>query len=110
MLRSPYTSNCLPIGSARMRLPVAAKIALISAGATGGTPGLADAARRRIRTGRHDVDIGHARRLVDPDHREVVEIVLLYLAVFERDLAILATLMPMITAPSSCAWNRSGLT
>jgi hypothetical protein len=37
--RSRYASNCLPIGSARMRLPVAAKIALISAGANGGTPG-----------------------------------------------------------------------
>ena len=34
-----YASSCLPIGSARMRLPVAAKIALISAGANGGTPG-----------------------------------------------------------------------
>jgi hypothetical protein len=37
--RSRYASNCLPIGRARMRLPVAAKIALISAGAKGGTPG-----------------------------------------------------------------------
>ncbi|MGF6311618.1 hypothetical protein ABIB82_005719 [Bradyrhizobium sp. i1.8.4] len=35
----PQVSSCLPIGSARMRLPVAAKIALISAGANGGTPG-----------------------------------------------------------------------
>jgi len=36
---SPQASNCLPIGSDRMRFPVAAKIALISAGANGGTPG-----------------------------------------------------------------------
>ena len=35
----PHASNCLPIGSARMRFPVAAKIAFISAGANGGTPG-----------------------------------------------------------------------
>jgi len=35
----PHASSCLPIGSARMRLPVAAKIALHSAGANGGTPG-----------------------------------------------------------------------
>ena len=32
------TSFCLPMGSLRMRLPVAAKIALVSAGATGGFP------------------------------------------------------------------------
>ena len=31
-------SFCLPMGSLRMRLPVAAKIALVSAGATGGFP------------------------------------------------------------------------
>ena len=34
-----YVSSCLPIGSARMRFPVAAKMALVSAGANGGTPG-----------------------------------------------------------------------
>src|SRR6202020_3593669 len=38
-LFGPQIANCLPIGSDRMRLPVAAKIALISAGANGGTPG-----------------------------------------------------------------------
>ena len=32
-------SSCLPIGRLRIRLPVAAKIALHSAGANGGTPG-----------------------------------------------------------------------
>ena len=35
----PYVSSCLPIGNARIRLPVAAKMALIKAGANGGTPG-----------------------------------------------------------------------
>src|ERR1700730_10249889 len=34
-----YVSSCLPIGSVRMRFPVAAKMALINAGAKGGTPG-----------------------------------------------------------------------
>lgn len=34
-----YTSLCLRIGNSRMRLPVAAKIALQIAGAIGGTPG-----------------------------------------------------------------------
>src|SRR6201987_2760560 len=37
--RRSYVSSCLPIGSARMRFPVAAKIALAKAGANGGTPG-----------------------------------------------------------------------
>src|ERR1700694_5533667 len=32
-------SSCLPIGSSRMRFPVAAQMALIKAGANGGTPG-----------------------------------------------------------------------
>src|SRR5205823_14628056 len=32
-------SSCLPIGNARMRLPVAAKMAFIKAGANGGRPG-----------------------------------------------------------------------
>src|SRR6266704_6761111 len=36
---SSHASSCLPIGSARMRLPVAVKMALINAGAKGGTPG-----------------------------------------------------------------------
>src|SRR3954454_16212640 len=34
-----YASNCLPSGRLRMRFPVAAKMAFISAGANGGTPG-----------------------------------------------------------------------
>ena len=38
-LISRYVGICAPIGSWRMRLPVAAKIALQSAGANGGTPG-----------------------------------------------------------------------
>src|SRR5690242_13517950 len=49
---------------------------------------LADAARRRIGTWRHDVDVGNERGLVDPDHREIVKIALLYLAVLEGDLAM----------------------
>src|SRR6516164_1847989 len=35
----PQAASWLPIGSRRMRLPVAAKIALHSAGAKGGSPG-----------------------------------------------------------------------
>jgi hypothetical protein len=34
-----HASSCLPIGSARMRLPVAANMASIRAGANGGAPG-----------------------------------------------------------------------
>ena len=35
----PHALSWLPIGNCRMRLPVAAKIALAIAGATGGSPG-----------------------------------------------------------------------
>ncbi|GCC47555.1 hypothetical protein chiPu_0031621, partial [Chiloscyllium punctatum] len=56
--------------------------------------GFADAARRRVGAGRHDEDVGDRRRLVDPDHREVVEIALLYLAVLEADLAVFGEAQP----------------
>src|SRR4029079_14729439 len=49
---------------------------------------LADAAGRRVGAGRYDVDVGYARGLVDPDHREIVEIPLLHLAVLEGDRAM----------------------
>jgi hypothetical protein len=42
-----------------------------------------------IGIGGYDVHVGDERRLVDPDHREVVEIALLHLAVLEGDLAII---------------------
>jgi hypothetical protein len=44
-----YVSSCLPIGSTRMRLPVAVKIVFIKAGANGGTPA------RRVRRRRSAV-------------------------------------------------------
>src|SRR5437879_1926892 len=50
--------------------------------------GLADAAGRRIGAGRYDVDVRDGRGLVDPDHREIVEIALLHLAVLEGDRAM----------------------
>src|SRR5258708_10435804 len=49
---------------------------------------LTDAAGRHVRIGWHDVDVGDERSLIHPDHGEVVEIPLLYLAVLEGDLAI----------------------
>src|SRR5438046_54347 len=52
-------------------------------------PRLADAAGRRVGAGRYDVDVGYGRGLVDPDHREIVEIALLHLAVLEGDRAML---------------------
>ena len=71
-----------------MRLPVAAKMALISAGAIGGTPGLADAAERHVEAMRHDVHVRLARRLVDAHHLVVVEVALLHPAVLERDFVL----------------------
>src|SRR5882672_6322485 len=53
-----------------------------------------DAARWRIGIGGYDVHVGHQRRLVEPDHREVVEIALLHLAVLEGDLAIFGEAQP----------------
>src|SRR5258705_6083667 len=49
---------------------------------------LADAAGRRVRAGRYDVDVRYARGLVDPDYREIVEIALLHLTVLEGDRAM----------------------
>ena len=49
---------------------------------------LSDTARRRVGSGRHDVDVRHARRFVDPDQRKIVEIALLHLAVLEGNRAI----------------------
>ena len=46
------------------------------------------AAWRRIGIGRDDVHIGHQGCLVHPDHREVVVVALLHLAVLEGDLAV----------------------
>src|SRR3954454_1713577 len=42
---------------------------------------LADAAGRRIRAGRYDVDVRYGRGLFDPNHREIVVVALLHLAV-----------------------------
>ena len=74
-------------GSARIRLPVAAKMALHKTGATGGTGGFADAAPEiaarhpwPYRFGR----VGHAQHLI------VVEIRLIGSAVLDGDLAVVA--------------------
>src|SRR6202007_2244747 len=48
----------------------------------------ADTAGRRLRPRRHDVDIGDTRRFVDPNKREIIQILLLDLAILEGDLAI----------------------
>ena len=75
------------IGKLRMRLPVAAKIALASAGAIGGTPGSPDAAERRVVVARDQVHDDLLRRGVHAQHLELVEVVLLRAAVLEGDLA-----------------------
>src|SRR6185369_4703736 len=49
---------------------------------------LANAAGRRVGAGWYDVDVGDSRGFVDPDHREIVEIALLHLAVLEGDRAM----------------------
>ncbi len=69
-------SLCAAIGSDRSRLPVAAKMALQIAGATGGTAGLANATGPRIAWDDVDVEHGH---LIQPQHAVVVEITLLHL-------------------------------
>ncbi len=56
-------------GSLRMRLPVAVKIVLVTAGTIAEGPGFAHAARRL--GARHDVDLD-CRRFVDAQHRTVV--------------------------------------
>jgi hypothetical protein len=58
-----------------MRLPVAAKIALVNAGAKGGTPGSPTPLGGVLGPGGR-CRLGHERSLVDPDHREVVKITL----------------------------------
>jgi hypothetical protein len=59
----PRVSSCLPIASARMCFAVAAKIALIRAGANGGTPGSPTPLDGVSGPGRHDVDVGDRRPL-----------------------------------------------
>src|SRR3954462_7215508 len=56
--------------------------------------GLADAARRRVGSWRHDVEGGHNRGFVHPEHLEVVEVLLLPLAVLEGDLAVFGETEP----------------
>src|SRR5207302_7872890 len=49
---------------------------------------LANAARRGVGAGRHDVDVRYGRGFVDPDHREIIVVALLHLAVLEGDRAM----------------------
>src|SRR6185437_12948546 len=56
--------------------------------------GFAGAARWCVAGGRHDVDMGYQRCFVHPDHREVVEVLLLHPAVLEADLAIFGEAQP----------------
>jgi hypothetical protein len=51
----------VPIGKVRMRMPVAAKITFINAGANGDPAGFAGAARRRVGCSRHNMDTAHQR-------------------------------------------------
>ena len=80
-----FLSSAVSIGSVRMRLPVAAKIALVTAGAIGGVPG--SPMPPGCLAARHDVhlDLGH---LAHAQHRVVVEVALLDAAVLEGDLAV----------------------
>ncbi|MBR0939443.1 hypothetical protein JQ586_39660 [Bradyrhizobium jicamae] len=79
-----HASNCVPIGWVQIRLPVAAKIALVSAGANGGTPG-SPPPLGAFRVRRHDVDVGDERGFVNSDHPEGVEVALLDPAVTITD-------------------------
>ena len=64
-----------PRGSSRRRSPVAAKIALATAGATGGTPGSPTPAGGAVAL--HQVDVDVPRRVGDAEQRVVVEVRLL---------------------------------
>ncbi len=72
-------------GSLRMRLPVAVKIVLVTAGTIAEGPGFAHAARRL--GARHDVDLD-CRRFVDAQHRIAIEVGLFDAAVLQRDLPV----------------------
>jgi|SRR6267142_5475922 len=94
-----------------MRLPVATKMALIKAGAKGSTPGSPTPLGGVSGSAGTMCTLVTSGASVEPDHREVVEIALLHLAVLEGDLAIFGeALRPMIAAPSICDRIRSGLT
>jgi len=68
-----------------MRLPVALKIAAVTAGASAGQAWLAHAGRVLLAV--HDVDLD-LRHLAHAQHRVAVEVALLDLPVLERDLAV----------------------
>ena len=78
-----YARSSGLIGSLRIRLPVALKMALVTAGAIGGV--LASPMPPGIRA-RHDVGFDH-RHLVDSQRFVVVEVLLLHAAAIDRDVA-----------------------
>ena len=94
-----------------MRLPVAAKIALQSAGAIGGTPGSPDSAHRLAVVAGNDVHARLPRRARHARDLVGVEVVLLRpgpsLKVISPSVAMPR---PITAAPCICARTRSGLT
>ena len=103
-----FTSPCLSSGSERTRLPVAAKIALHSAGAIGDDARLADAAPEAAGRHEHGLDLRHRG---EPRQRVVVEIALHDAAVLDGDLVVQGRRQrPDTTLPSTCARHVSGLT
>ena len=71
-VKRPQAFSWSPTGRLRIRWPVAAKIALQSAGATGGTPGSPMPPGRRV--ARDDVHADLARRHVHARHPVVAEV------------------------------------
>ncbi|MGY4186140.1 hypothetical protein ACVI1I_002912 [Bradyrhizobium sp. USDA 4459] len=105
-----YASNCLPIGSARMRLPVAEKMAFISAGANGGTPGSPTPLGGVSGAG------GTMWTFVTSGASSILttwkssKFFCSTLPSLKLTSPYLARLRPMIAAPSICEAMRSGLT
>jgi hypothetical protein len=88
-----------------MRLPVAAKMALQSAGANGGTPG-SPTPPDGIEAVLHDVGAGLGRRFVNAHHMIVVEVALLD-APFSSVISLyLASESPTPAPPSTCDKHR----
>src|SRR3989442_1204706 len=74
-----------PIGSLRIRLPVAANIALQTAGAMGGVPGSPTPPGASLLG---TMCTSTTRHLGNPQHRIVVEVTLRHASVLDRDRAL----------------------
>jgi len=95
------------IGRRRMRFPVAAKMALASAGAAARNAGLA-APAGRFGAG-HDMDFDFARRVAHAQDLVVVKIALLHSSAGNSDLALQGLRQAKMMAPSIWAFTLSGL-